>query len=161
MSPLTGLFVLFVKKSGFLVSGSQEEDRGEPCITGLLPSSSLANRQQWVAKEHSSCPFVEPDKGCSTRVPASSRHTPGCHKPQASSRDHAFLPHEEDSGECYAAHLVSRSLASAPQSVSVAPSDSATRFSSPGAPPSSGASGSLLSRPSMPLSCVRKSQSCW
>ncbi len=107
-----------------------------------------------------------------------------------------LLPsHEEDSGECYAAHLdpapcrhrpwvgslcstslphhgyvgdsvgatgtVSRSLASAPQSVSVAPSDSATRFSSPGAPPSSGASGSLLSRPSMPLSCMRKSQSYW
>ncbi len=40
------------------------------------------------------------------------------------------------------------------------PSDSATRFSSPGVSPSSGASGSQ-SRQSMPLSCVWKSQSCW
>ncbi len=35
------------------------------------------------------------------------------------------------------------------------------RFSSPGVPPSSGASGSLQSRPPMLLSCVRKLQSYW
>ncbi len=40
-------------------------------------ASRDASRQQWVAQEHSTCPFVEPGKGCSTRVPASSRHTPG------------------------------------------------------------------------------------
>ncbi len=65
------------------VSGSQQEDSGEPCITGSRSSSSLPSRQQWLAQEHSYCPFVEPGKGCSTRAPASSRHTPGCHKPQA------------------------------------------------------------------------------
>ncbi|XP_058618375.1 skin secretory protein xP2-like [Onychostoma macrolepis] len=59
-------------------------------------------KQQWVAQEHPSCPFVEPGKGGSTQVPASSRHTPGCHKPQA--RFLCFLPHEEESGECYTAH---------------------------------------------------------
>ncbi len=49
-----------------------------------------------------SCPFVEPGKGGSTPVPASSRHTPGCHKPQAGFL--CFLPHEEESGECYTTH---------------------------------------------------------
>ncbi len=44
---------------------------------------------------------------------------------------------------------------------SYGPSDSAMRFSSPGVPPSSGASGSLQSNPLMLLSCVRKSQSYW
>ncbi len=90
------MFVLFCSAAGLTasctqniskravssVSGSQEEDSGEPCITGSLPSS-LASKQQWVAQEHSSCPFVEPSKGCSTQVPASSHHMPGCHKPQA------------------------------------------------------------------------------
>ncbi len=37
-----------------------------------------------VAQEHPSCPFVKPGKGSSTQVPASSRHTPGCHTPQVS-----------------------------------------------------------------------------
>ncbi len=48
------------------------------------------------------CPFVEPGKGGSTPVPASSRHTSGCHKPQAGFL--CFLPHEEESGECYTTH---------------------------------------------------------
>ncbi len=140
------------------VSGSQEEESGVPCITGSLPSSSLA-RQGEVAQEHPSCPFVEPGKGSSTQAPATSRHT------QAGLL--RFLPHEEESGECYTTHpdptpchhrpglhrpragslcstslphhgyvggsvgaagTVSRSLASAPQSVSVAPTDHQTRL---------------------------------
>ncbi len=72
----------FNKRAVSSVSGSQEEESGVPCITGSLPSSSLA-RQWGVAQEHPSCPFVEPGKGSSTQVPASSRHTLGCHKPQA------------------------------------------------------------------------------
>ncbi len=72
------------------------------CITGSLPSSSLASRQQWVAQEHPSCPFVEPGKGCNTRVPASCHHMPGSLKPQ--DRFLRFLPHEEESGECYTSH---------------------------------------------------------
>ncbi len=55
-----------------------------------------------VAQEHTSCPFVEPGKGSCTQVPASSRHTPGCHKPQAGLL--CFHPHEEESGECYTTH---------------------------------------------------------
>ncbi len=55
-----------------------------------------------VAQEHPSCPFVEPGKGGSTPVPASSRHTSGCHKPQAGFL--CFFPHEEESGECYTTH---------------------------------------------------------
>ncbi len=51
------------------------------------------------AQELPFCPFVEPGKGCNTRVPASCRHTPGCHKPQAGFLH--FLPHEEESGEDY------------------------------------------------------------
>ncbi len=44
----------------------------------------LSPGSEWVvAQEHPSCPFVEPGKGSSTQVPTSSRHTPGCHKPQA------------------------------------------------------------------------------
>ncbi len=42
---------------------------------------------------------MEPGKRSCTQVPASSRHTPGCHKPQA--RLLCFHPHEEESGECY------------------------------------------------------------
>ncbi len=67
-----------------------------------------------VAQEHPSCPFVELGKGGSTPVPASSHHTPGCHKPQAGFL--CFLPHKEESGECY---------------------------TSPGVPPSSGVSTSV------------------
>ncbi len=63
------------KRAVSSISGYQEEESGEPCITGSLPSSSLARRQV-VAQEHTSCPFVEPGKGGSTPVPASSRHTP-------------------------------------------------------------------------------------
>ncbi len=112
-----------------------------------------------VAQEHPSCPFVEPGKGSSTQAPATSRHT------QAGLL--RFLPHEEESGECYTTHpdpapchhrpglhrpragslcstslphhgyvggsigaagTVSRSLASAPQSISVAPTDHQTRL---------------------------------
>ncbi len=80
-------------------SGSQEEESCKMCITGLLSSSSLASGQQWVAQEHPSYPFAEPDKGCNTQVPTTCRHTPGCHKPQA--RFLHFLPLEEESGECY------------------------------------------------------------
>ncbi len=65
------------------VSGSLEEESGGPCITEVLPSSSLTSRQQWVAQENPSCLFVETGKDYNTRVPASSRHTPVCHKPQA------------------------------------------------------------------------------
>ncbi len=139
------------------VSGSREGESCELCITGSLPSSSLA-RQQVVAQEHPSCPFVEPGKGGSTPVPTSSHHTSGCHKPQAGFL--CFLPHKEESGECYTTHpdpapavtgqavLVfhhaapprvrlwpvgsagtgSRSLVSAPRSVSVAPADHQTRL---------------------------------
>ncbi len=64
----------FNKRAVSSVSGSQEEESGVPCITGSLPSSSLA-RQWGVAQEHPSCPFVEPGKGSCTQVPASSRHS--------------------------------------------------------------------------------------
>ncbi len=143
----------FNKRAVSSVSGSQEEESCELCITGSLPSSSFASGQQWVAQERPSCPFVEPGKGCNTWVPASCRHTPGCHKPQAGFLN--FLPQKEESGECYTSHpdpapchhkpwagslcstmlphhgyvcvpvgsagTVSQSLASAPQSVPVAP----------------------------------------
>ncbi len=148
----------FNKRAVSSVSGSQEEESGVPCITGSLPSSSLA-RQWGVAQEHPSCPFVEPGKGSSTQAPATSHHT------QAGLL--RFLPHEEESGECYTTHpdpapchhrpgllrpragslcstslphhgyvgdsigaagTVSLSLASAPQSVSVAPTDHQTRL---------------------------------
>ncbi len=72
------------------------------CITETFPSSSLASRQQWVAQEQPFCPFVEPGKCCNTRGPASRHHTPGCHKPQAGFLH--FLPHKEESGECYTSH---------------------------------------------------------
>ncbi len=62
---------------------------------GITSSSSLA-RQGGVAQEHPSCPFVEPGKGSSTQAPATSRHT------QAGLL--RFLPHEEESGECYTTH---------------------------------------------------------
>ncbi len=85
----------FNKKAVSSVSGSQEEESGVPCITGSLPSSSLV-RQGGVAQEHPSCPFVEPGKGSSTQAPATSRHM------QAGLL--RFLPHEEESGECYTTH---------------------------------------------------------
>ncbi len=85
----------FNKRAVSSVSGSQEEESGVPCITGSLPSSSLA-RQWGVAQEHPSCPFMEPGKGSSTQAPATSRHM------QAGLL--RFLPHEEESGECYTTH---------------------------------------------------------
>ncbi len=156
----------FNKRAVSSVSGSQEEESGVPCITGSLPSSSLA-RQGGVAQEHPSCPFVEPGKGSSTQAPVTSRHT------QAGLL--RFLPHEEESGECYTTHpdpgpchhrpglhrpragslcstslphhgyvgdsvgaagTVSRSLASTPQSVSEAPTDHQTRLCDPVRPAS-------------------------
>ncbi len=63
-----------------------------------FPPASLTSRQQWVAQEHPSCPFVKPGKGCNT----SCHHMPGCHKPQAGFLH--FLPHEEESGECCNSH---------------------------------------------------------
>ncbi len=56
------------KRAVSSISGSQEEESGESCIMGSLPSSSLA-RQRVVAQEHPSCPFVEPGKGGSTPDP--------------------------------------------------------------------------------------------
>ncbi len=50
------------------VSGSREGESCELCIMGSLPSSSLA-RQQVVAQEHPSCPFVEPGKDGNTQSP--------------------------------------------------------------------------------------------
>ncbi len=124
-----------------------------------FPPPLSPGRGGGVAQEHPSCPFVEPGKGSSTQAPATSRHT------QAGLL--RFLPHEEESGECYTTHpdpaachhrpglhrpragslcstslphhgyvggsvgaagTVSRSLASAPQSVSVAPTDHQTRL---------------------------------
>ncbi len=60
------------KRAVSSISGSQEEESGEPYIMGSLLSSSLA-RQRVVAQEHPSCPFVEPGKGGSTPFTASSR----------------------------------------------------------------------------------------
>ncbi len=124
-----------------------------------ITSFLLSRQAGGVAQEHPSCPFVEPGKGSSTQAPATSRHT------QAGLL--RFLPHEEESGECYTTHpdpapchhrpglhrpragslcstslphhgyvggsvgaagTVSRSLASAPQSASVAPTDHQTRL---------------------------------
>ncbi len=67
-------------------------------------ASLLLSRQRAAvgAQELPFCPFVEPGKGCNTRVPASYRHMPGCHKPQAGFL--RFLPHDEESGECYTSH---------------------------------------------------------
>ncbi len=153
--------------------------------------------RQVVAQEHPSCPFVELGKGGSTPVPASSRHTPGCHKPQAGFL--CFLPHEEESGECYTTHpdpapchhrpgrhrpqagslcstmlplrgyvgsagTVSRNLVSAPRSVSVAPADHQTRLRNsvrPASPQVQGCPLHFSESCRLPLSCVRKSQSCW
>ncbi len=55
-----------------------------------FPSPLSPAGSSGLPKKHSSCPFVKPGKGCSTRVPASSQVP-------------VFLPHEEESGECYAA----------------------------------------------------------
>ncbi len=89
------------KRAVSSISGSQEEESGEPCITGSLPPSSLAMRQV-VAKSTPPAHSWNQVRGGSTPVPASSRHTPGCHKPQAGFL--CFLPHEEESGECYTTH---------------------------------------------------------
>ncbi len=111
-------------------------------------------------------PHEEESGECYTTHPdtAPCHHRPGHHRTRAGSLCSTSLPHHGYIGDPVgAAGTVSLSLASTPQSVSVAPMDHQTRlrFSSPGVPPSSGASGSLQSRPSMPLSCMRKSQSCW
>ncbi len=147
----------FNKRAVSSVSGSQEEESGVPCITGSLPSFSLA-RRGGVAQEHPSCPFVEPGKGSSTQAPAKSSHAsrapafpptrggirwvlhytprprprhhrPGLHRPRAGSLCSTSLPHHGYvGGSVGAAGTVSRSLASAPQSVSVAPTDHQTRL---------------------------------
>ncbi len=164
------------KRAVYSVSVFQEEESGEPCITGTLPSSSLA-RQRVVAQEHPSCPFVEPGKGSNTQVPASNRQTPGCHKPQACVSSHTrrnqvsitlhtqtpppavtghhrpragslcftSLPHHGYVGDPVgSACTVSRNLASAPQSVSVAPKDHQTRLRDSVCPASPQVQGHLV-----------------
>ncbi len=64
--------------------------------------ASLLLSRKWAAVGCPRAPLLEPGKGCNTRVPASCHHTPGCHKPQAGFL--RFLPHEEESGECYTSH---------------------------------------------------------
>ncbi len=94
---------------------------------------------------------MEPGKGSSTQAPATSRHTqagllrflpheeesgecywhhrPGLHRPRAGSLCSTLLPHHGYVGDSVgAAGTVSRSLASAPQSISVAPTDHQTRL---------------------------------
>ncbi len=124
------------------------------------------------------------------KSPLSSRHMPGCPQassqapvlpPTQGGIDECYTTHPDPTplslqarpsqatGRVPVFHFaapvgVSRSLASASPvrlGGSYGPSDSTTRFSSPGLTPSSGASGSLQSRPSMPLFCMWKSQSCW
>ncbi len=98
-------FVLFFqninKRAVSSVSGSQELESIEPCITGSLPSSSLA--KQWeVAQEHPSCPFVEPCKGSSTQVPAfKSSHA---RLSQASSQAPVLPPTQGGIDEYYTTH---------------------------------------------------------
>ncbi len=107
-------------------------------------------------EESGECYTTHPD-------PAPCHHRPGRHRPRAGSLCSTSLPHHGYVGDPVgAAGTVSRSLASAPQSVSVAPTDHQTQLCDsvrPAPPPSSGASGSLQSSPPMLLSCMRKSQS--
>ncbi len=115
-------------------------------------TSFLLSRQAGggVAQEHPSCPFVEPGKGSSTQAgllhflpheeesgecytthpdPAPCHHRPGLHRPRAGSLCSTSLPHHGYvGGSVGAAGTVSRSLASSPQSVSVAPTDHQTRL---------------------------------
>ncbi len=94
--------------------------------------------------------FVEPGKGSSTQAgllrflpheeesgecytthpdPAPCHHRPGLHRPRAGSLCSTSLPHHGYvGGSVGATGTVSRSLASAPQSVSVAPTDHQTRL---------------------------------
>ncbi len=111
-----------------------------------------------LPKSNPSCPFVEPGKGSSkpplqvvTRKPGSCaspsheeesgecytthpenapcHHRPGRHRPRAGSLCSTSLPHHGYIGDPVgAAVTVFRSLASAPQSVSVAPTDHQTRL---------------------------------
>ncbi len=144
------------KRAVSSISASQEEESGEPCITGSLPSSSLA-RQRVVAQEHHSCPFVEPGKGGSTPVPTSSRHT---RRNQVSVTLHTQTRPPAFTGP--------RPGPCVPPRCPTGPSRWLLRTIRLGyaiqfarRPPKFRASGSLQSRPSMPLSCMRKSQTCW
>ncbi len=72
--------------------------------------------------ESGECYTTHPD-------PAPCHHRPGLHRPQAGSLCSTSLPHHRYvGGSVGAAGTVSRSLASAPQSVSVAPTDHQTRL---------------------------------
>ncbi len=140
-------------------------------LSRAVPSSFRQHRSR-LRRSSTSCAGGKPEKEeesgeCYTTHPdpAPRHHRPGLHRPRAGSLCSTSLPHHGYvGGSVGAAGTVSRSLASAPPvrlGGSYGPSDSAMRFSSPGVPPSSGASGSLQSNPPMLLSCVRKSQSYW
>ncbi len=183
----------FNKRAVSSVSGSQEEESGVPCITGSLPSSSLA-RQGGLPKSTPPAHLwnrvravaLKPPLQVVTCKPGScvSSHT---RRNQVSVTLHTQTPPPAITGQAFTgpgpgpcvphrcpttgtsvAPLVplARSLGAwlalpSPSQGSYGPSDTAMRFSSPGVPPSSGASGSLQSNPPMLLSCVRKSQSYW
>ncbi len=92
-----------------------------------LSTSSVTKR----ANGHRFLPHEEESGECYTTHPdpAPCHHRPGLHRPRAGSLCSTSLPHHGYvGGSVGAAGTVSRSLASAPQSVSVAPTDHQTRL---------------------------------
>ncbi len=135
----------FIRAVSFF-SGSQEGEDGsvrDPVSTFPSPSLFASGQQGPVrgrdAFSRAPCPAVEPGECCTTHSDPTSRRSAFRVGPLGSTA----LPHR---GYVYVspgpACTAPGGLARAPQAVSLAPEDSATRFSSPGVLPSSGAIGS-------------------
>ncbi len=136
----------FNKRAVSFSSGSQEgEDGSVRDLVSTLPSPSLfASGQQGPVRGRDAfsripCPTMEPGQCHTTHSDPTSRRTAFGVGPLCS----ISLPHRGYvSNSPGPACTVPGGLARAPQAVSLAPEDLATRFSSPGVPPSSGAFGS-------------------
>ncbi len=158
----------FNKRAVSFSSGSQEgEDGSVRDLVSTLPSPSLfASGQQGPVQGRDAfsripCPTMEPSQCHTTHSDPTSRRTAFRVGPLCSiSLPHRGYVSDSPGPAC----TVPGGLARAPQgrlAGSWGLSDSATRFSSPGVPPSSGAFGSPQCWARMPLSCVQKSRSYW
>ncbi len=188
------------KRAVSSISGSQEEESGEPCITSSLPSSSLA-RQQVVAKStppaHSwnqvrvvalQSPLQVVTRRAVTSLKPGSCVSFHTRRNQVSVTLHTQTPPPAITGQAVtgpgagslcstmlplrgyvggpvgSAGTVSRSLVSAPRSVSVAPADHQTRLRDsvrPASPQVQGCPLHFSESCRCPCPVCGKSQSCW
>ncbi len=163
---------IFNKRAVSVISGSEEgsESSGRSKTSPLSSTSSIASGQQRAVRDgHPSlsctpCPAVEPGKCCTAHSDPATGRLPK-RAPRAASLRSTSLPHcGYAGGPLGPTCAVSASLVSAPQSISLAHSDHQARLCDsvrPASPQVQGCPLHFSESWSIPMSCVRRSQSYW